>query len=70
MAKFTIPTKKKLDKDENFIKFEIPADSIQSICGQEKVKRAIENGGVRKGEPTNTTAPAKPQSRLAGFVRG
>ena len=42
MPKFTIPNKKKLDKDENFIKFEIPTDPIQSICGQEKVKRAIE----------------------------
>jgi predicted ATPase with chaperone activity len=42
MTKFTIPKKNKPDKDENFIKFEIPTDLIQSICGQEKVKRAIE----------------------------
>ena len=42
MPKFTIPSKKKVDKDENFIKFEIPHDPIQAICGQDKVKRAIE----------------------------
>ena len=42
MPKFTIPVKKKIDKDENFIKFEIPTDPIQAICGQDKVKRAIE----------------------------
>ena len=42
MPKFTIPKKIKPDKDENFIKFEIPDDPIQSICGQDKVKRAIE----------------------------
>lgn len=49
----------------------IPASS-QKKAAQKEPKRTgqTENGGARKGEPTNTAAPEKPRSRLAGFVRG
>jgi len=42
MTTFALPTKKHRDKDEDFIKFIIPKDDLQAICGQETAKRAIE----------------------------
>lgn len=49
----------------------IPASS-QKKAAQKEPKRTgqTENGGVRKGEPTNTAAPENPRSGLAVIVRG